>query len=185
MTITTVKCRARNRQGRSCGNYAMAGQLVCRLHGGASPQAKAAAAVRLAEQKALTEIARLDVVPINNALEALQEHAAIVVAWRDDCAAMVSGLKDRIRFESSVRIEQLRSEVVLWERALDRATVALTALARCQVDDRLAAISARKAETLAAALAASLALAGMEPEQAARVRGDFARRLVLIAGEAS
>jgi hypothetical protein len=185
VSTTPVKCKAHTRQGRPCGNCAMKGQLVCRLHGGASPQARAAAAARLAEQKALTEIARLDVVPVGNALEALQEHAAVVVAWRDDCAAMVSGLKDRIRFESSVRIEQLRSEVVLWERSLDRATVALTALARCQVDERLAAISERKAEILAEALAASLALAGLEPGQAARVRSDFARRLVLIAGEVS
>jgi hypothetical protein len=160
----------------------MKGQLVCYKHGGASPQAKAAAQVRLAEQKAMTEIARLQVEPVGNALEALQHHAAIVIAWRDECSALVDELGDRMRYESTMRIEQLRSEVAIFERALDRATATLTALARCQTDERLAQISQRKAETLAAALAASLALAHLEPEQATAVRHDFARRLIAIHG---
>lgn len=41
------KCKARNRKGRGCGNVALPGQDVCRLHGGASPQALAAAERRL------------------------------------------------------------------------------------------------------------------------------------------
>ena len=80
----------------------------------------------------MTEIARLQVEPVGNALEALQHHVAVVLRWRDDCAAKVDDLDGRIRYESTQRIEQLRSEIAIWERALDRATLALTALARCQ-----------------------------------------------------
>jgi hypothetical protein len=43
-------CKGHKRDGSSCGNKAMKGQLVCRMHGGASPQAKAAAERRLALQ---------------------------------------------------------------------------------------------------------------------------------------
>ena len=177
-----IKCQGHKANGQPCPSWAMKGQLVCYKHGGASPQAKAAAQVRLAEQKAMTEIARLQVEPVGNALEALQHHAAIVIAWRDECSALVDELGDRMRYESTMRIEQLRSEVAIFERALDRATATLTALARCQTDERLAQISQRKAETLAAALAASLALAHLEPEQATAVRHDFARRLIVIHG---
>ena len=177
-----IKCQGHKANGQPCPSWAMKGQLVCYKHGGASPQAKAAAQVRLAEQKAMTEIARLQVEPVGNALEALQHHVAVVLRWRDDCAAKVDDLDGRIRYESTQRIEQLRSEIAIWERALDRATVALTALARCQTDERLAQISQRTADTLAAALAASLALAHLEPEQATAVRHDFARRLIAIHG---
>lgn len=44
------RCKGHNRAGQPCGKWALAGQLVCRNHGGASPQAKAAATRRLAVQ---------------------------------------------------------------------------------------------------------------------------------------
>lgn len=182
-----LRCKAkRSGDGQPCKSYAMAGQLVCARHGGMAPQNRAAAAVRIEEDKAKRELARLELEPVTNALEALQHHAAVVVAWRDRCAEMVNKLEERIRFESSLKIEQLRSEVTLWERALDRATVTLSALARAQVDERLAAISQRKADMMAAALSAALQRAGLTSDQAATVRKDFAKRLVVIhAGDAA
>jgi hypothetical protein len=41
------RCRATNRAGEPCGNWALTGQDVCRMHGGKSPQALAKAAERL------------------------------------------------------------------------------------------------------------------------------------------
>jgi hypothetical protein len=41
-------CARRKGDGGDCGNWAMRGQNVCRMHGGASPQARRAAARRLA-----------------------------------------------------------------------------------------------------------------------------------------
>jgi hypothetical protein len=38
------RCHATCRDGRGCGNPPMRGQAVCRMHGGASPQARRAAA---------------------------------------------------------------------------------------------------------------------------------------------
>lgn len=41
------KCTATNRQGKRCGKHAIPGGTVCRMHGGAAPQVKAAALARL------------------------------------------------------------------------------------------------------------------------------------------
>jgi hypothetical protein len=55
------RCGRRTRGGGQCTQWAMLGQTVCRMHGGSAPQAKKAAAVRIAElvDAALTELERL------------------------------------------------------------------------------------------------------------------------------
>jgi hypothetical protein len=49
-----VKCTAHRTDGQACGNFAMHGQRVCRMHGGATRQARAAAALRL--ERAASEL---------------------------------------------------------------------------------------------------------------------------------
>ena len=43
------KCEAKCKDGSDCGNYAIEGSNVCRMHGGAAPQVKRKAKERLAE----------------------------------------------------------------------------------------------------------------------------------------
>ncbi|WP_405216001.1 HGGxSTG domain-containing protein [Agrococcus sp. Ld7] len=43
---TETRCSARRKSGGACRNYAIRGATVCRMHGGAAPQVKAAAQVR-------------------------------------------------------------------------------------------------------------------------------------------
>ncbi len=50
--LESKRCQARRSDGEPCGCWAMQGQRVCRVHGGSSPQARAAAERRLAEAKA-------------------------------------------------------------------------------------------------------------------------------------
>lgn len=57
-----VKCGARSKQsGQQCRQYAIPGGTVCRFHGGAAPQVKAAAEKRLEElrQPAIAYLAHL------------------------------------------------------------------------------------------------------------------------------
>jgi hypothetical protein len=42
-----LRCKARNRRALPCGNYAVLGAEVCRMHGGAAPQVRRAARAAL------------------------------------------------------------------------------------------------------------------------------------------
>lgn len=55
------KCKARNRQGKRCGNWAIPGGTVCRFHGGKAPQVEKAALERLRELQhpAIAQLARI------------------------------------------------------------------------------------------------------------------------------
>lgn len=57
---TRRRCKARTRAGKQCGNAPIEGGTVCRMHGGAAPQVKKRAAMRLLEliDPAITTLAR-------------------------------------------------------------------------------------------------------------------------------
>ena len=76
--------------------------------------------------------------PAPNALEALQAHAKLCIAYRDHVAAMVNELAGAVASGDVKDPELLRHEVGLLERAQDRITRTLMALARLSVRDRLA-----------------------------------------------
>lgn len=71
-------CTARRRNGEKCLNYAMSFSTVCRLHGGAAPQVKAAAQVRMlmAADKAAAEL-------IGMMLDKSAPHSVRLAAARD------------------------------------------------------------------------------------------------------
>jgi phage terminase small subunit len=74
----------------------MRGQTVCRLHGGASPQAKRKAAERLADlidpDRVLREAARLAYSDIRQLCDA-DGHLLPIAQWPDHLAAAVSGVE--------------------------------------------------------------------------------------------
>jgi hypothetical protein len=49
------RCRAHRGDGQPCRAWAMAGQFVCRVHGGSAPRARYAAHCRLTEANCLRE----------------------------------------------------------------------------------------------------------------------------------
>lgn len=77
-------CHAKTRSGRRCASAPMAGQRVCRMHGGASPNAKAAAERRLAAERAANAIekfgGRRDIDPAAALLEEVHRTAGHV-SW--------------------------------------------------------------------------------------------------------
>ncbi|MFJ5151369.1 hypothetical protein ACIQCF_07235 [Streptomyces sp. NPDC088353] len=176
------RCQARSKasDGAQCGAYAMRGQDVCRFHGGATKKARAAGAQRVAEAE-LTEqtrraLAVLDVAPVDNPLTALSELAGQVVAWKDALAERVNAL-ERIRFTDDKGAEQLRAEVALYERSMDRCINVLGTIGRLKIDERLAAISEKQADVVIAAIEAALAHAGVIGERAADAKKVAARHL--------
>lgn len=168
----------------------MPGTNRCRVHGGSSPRAQAAAQRRLAEAAAEQELAAASkalakfgvAAPVADPLSALGELAGEIVAVKDYFREQVDRL-EQLRYQGAGG-EQLRAEVALYERALDRSVTALTAMARLNIDERLARITLAQRSLLVGAVEAGLAAAGLSEAKLVEVRAVIARQL-RAAGEPS
>jgi hypothetical protein len=88
------------------------------------------------EREAKEYLHQMDVEPIGNPLDELEkvvgEARALYEYYRDSAAQMKSDVQ---RFESEKGIEQIRGEVSLMERALDRYIAGLETLQRLRKQD--------------------------------------------------
>jgi len=175
------RCSGHTRKGKPCGRPPIRGGTVCPTHGGGAPQVKAKAAERVAQQEFDQDmsrtLARLKVAPVDNPLVVLAELAGQAVAFKDALAERVNRLQDNIRYEDARGSEQLRSEVALWERALDRCERFCTSMARLRIDDRLAKVEEAQVELLLAALDAGLIAVDVDPGRRAEAKAAAARHL--------
>lgn len=156
------RCARHNRDGEPCKAYPVRGTTVCAAptHGGRLPRVKAAASRRVAEDEVRRGLANLDVTPVGDPFEQLSLLAGQVVAWKDALAGKVNELT-QLRYEAmGAGTEQLRAEVALFERALDRCASVLGTIAKLNIDDRLARISERQAEAVIRAVDAAIAAVG-------------------------
>jgi hypothetical protein len=153
----------------------------CRKHLGNSPTVARAAERERVEHEVRAELARLDVVPVDNPLEELQKLAGRVLAWEKVIGGLVNGLS-AIRYESEHGGEQLRAEVALLERAMDRCERVLVAMARLNVDERLVRVSEKQAAQVVDVLKGALDDLGIDRNEE-EVRTVMARRLRLAAAE--
>lgn len=162
-----------------CRQVVMKGQTVCISHGGKAPQNLKAAERRVAEadlqQKLTKQLAKLDVDPIGDPLTALSQLAGQVVAFKDALADRVNTLSE-IRYQGAAG-EQVRAEITLYERAMDRANTVLGNIARLNIDERLARVTEKQAETVIAAIEAALLHAGITGERATEAKRVAARKL--------
>jgi len=175
----STTCGARCRDGSPCSNAPMRGGERCRMHGGASPRAKAAAERRQAEGQAHALLAELGVSPVADPLAQLLQLAGEVLAWQKATASLVNELTS-IRYQGGSG-EQLRAEVQLYERAMDRAANVLSAIARLNIEERLMRLSERQADTIIGAVNAALQAAGVTGELVNEARTAAARHLRSVA----
>jgi hypothetical protein len=121
-----IRCNRHRGDGAPCTRFAMIGQLVCYSHGGQSPQAKAAAAVRLAERQAAAELALLgQVEPVRNAVGELAQLAGEALAMKRTANARsaAAGPGDAAAAAAA-------------ERAFDKAVGVVGLMARLRADER-------------------------------------------------
>lgn len=167
----------RKRNRGLCHGPAVTGNDHCRMHLG-EKAAPVIAEAKLKEQAA-KELARLDVPPVADPLTELARLAGQAVAWKDAMAGRVNELTS-IRY-STEGGEQLRSELLLWERALDRCVMTLTAMARLNIEERLAGIRKQTADMLERAFDAGMEASGASFEGKAKGREAFKRHLKVVA----
>jgi hypothetical protein len=175
------KCSGHKTDGSPCPNWAMRGQKVCHAHGGRARQNKQAAALRLVEAEAAQAASILNALPVTDPLTALAELAGQVLAWRDKLATKVEEMTS-YGYENYKAGEQIKADVALFERAMDRCVITLAAIARLRIDERLAKIEKKKVDLVADALAATLAELGIDQAVQHQAADGLERRLRLVAG---
>lgn len=148
----------------------------CKLHGGSTGTHTTQAVRRRAEAEARAVLAELGVPAVDDPLAALLKLAGQVLAWQEATATLVNGLEE-VRYEGVSGAEQLRAEVALYERAMDRAVAVLAAIARLNIEERLARVTERQADAVIDAIDTALAAAGVTGQDAARAKQVAARHL--------
>jgi hypothetical protein len=179
------KCGAQKRQGapgETCTFVAgwgtdHVGFGHCRLHGGNTRNQRAAARAEKADTEARRVLATLDVVPVEDPFAALSRLAGQVLAWQEALSGIVNQLGDRVRYEGASGSEQLRAEIALYERAMDRTGTILGMIAKLDIEDRMARVTERQADALISALEAGLAAIGVTGTEADDARQAAARHL--------
>ncbi len=118
---------------------------------------------------------------VDEPLTELSRLAGQVLAWRDQIAELVNGLDDIRYTAAGAGTEQLRAEVALFERAMDRCAMVLGVIAKLDIDTRLARIDERRADAVVRAVEAGLVAAGVYGEPAQLARKAVARELRIAA----
>lgn len=184
MATIPPKCKGTAKStGKRCTKNAIPGGTVCYTHGGAARQVKAAAQIRLVEQEARTTFGRLtdNSTPVTNPLTALSDLAGHAKSWMEFLAGKIADLQ-RLAYESPTGGEQIKGEIVLFERAMDRLNTVLATVARLNIDERLVAISEKQADMVIAALNAGLDAAGVGKDMRAVAKQAAARHLKIVKG---
>jgi hypothetical protein len=175
-------CGARKRNGNGTCTQAAGwgtdhpGIGCCKLHGGSTPKQIVGAERVRAEREVRAVLAELDVQDVADPISGLLRLAGQVLAWQEATAALVNEL-DSVRVKTANGVEQLRAEVALYERAMDRAASVLAAIARLNLEERLARVTERQADAVIAAIDAALAVVGVSGERAVEAKQAAARHL--------
>lgn len=170
------QCSARKRSGDQCGSSAMRGSNVCRMHGGQSPQAKAKAAERLAEQKAAQALARRGQQPP----ERIADAPAALVAVAERQVADELGLDEFIRAQidgrEQVDAAELRAWLDLRRKSRSDAARTLTDVSRLGIAEQRLALDAARVQIVAELLDRVATGLGHDPADAV-VRAVIAREI--------
>jgi len=147
---------------------------VCPSHGGGSPKVRAAAARRLEEKRTQAVVEYQSrktggrIQSIGDVYEELLKTTEMVLVWRDRLHDRVEELTT-FGYQSGAGFEQLKTEVALMERAMDRSTSILTTLVKLNIDERAERLSNRYGDLIALAITRILEALDLTPDQQARV----------------
>lgn len=194
------------RTGERCARAPIDGADICRSHGGAAPQVKAAAARRVVEAKALKAVQGLGTwQPVTDPLSALADVAGEVLAVKDHLRGLVGRIVERerqaehdavamasarltgepvgLRVPDEKGAEQMRAEFTAYMAILNSAVGTLATIAKLNIDERMARIDEMRAEMIREALRRTFAEMGVAGEQQVRAFGVLGRHLKVVRQE--
>lgn len=172
------RCTAKSkRSGERCKKPPMHGQTTCAAHGGRAPAARAAARRRLALQAAEADAGRLLAssasVGLEDPFDALATVAAEAVALKDALAARVNALRE-VRYQASgAGTEQLRAELAMYERSLDRVARIADNMIRLDFEGRKVELEQSRASVVIAAVRGALEVVELSAEDRQRFLDRF------------
>lgn len=194
-----MRCKAKRRDGKPCGQWPVKGAEVCRMHGGSSPQAKAAAARRLEEEKARKIAERvtgvIEVDPGQALIDLVHGAAGEVAYWRAEVdriqeehpAQMTMGVTrvekgKRDRADVDMRILEAGVPVAyrMWTEARERLARYATAALKAGIDERRVQLAEDQGALMAQVIRGIYADLGLTVEQQARSGEIAARHLRLV-----
>lgn len=176
-----LQCKAHVKStGDRCKLPALAGGLVCRFHGGNSPAAKEKASQRIAEREAHEVLikALADAPPlatVADVYDELLQVAGVTKVWREVLQSRVADLQSL--GYAGIQAEQIRADVQLFERALDRSARIGEAIARLNLEERKQALDERTAGLVAQCITAVLNDLELTPEQRLLAKASAPKRL--------
>lgn len=184
------KCGATTKgTGRPCTRPAgwgtdHVGAGPCKLHLGCTQTHRIAARRTLANREGARELAEMGYEPVSNPIELLADLAGQANALVKFFGAKVDALGDDVRYQSEKGAEQLRAEMAIYERMLDRTGRLAGKLAELGFEERRTAIAEEDGRRLVDVLLAVVdglfgVLAGkVKAAELERVRRDVLPGLV-------
>lgn len=174
------RCTATSkRSGERCRRAAIVGGTVCAMHGGKSPAVAAAAEERQVEAQAEAEIRKLwpglDQAPVKDPVDLLARTAAALEHMTDVVGARVNELQGK--YAGGRDLTQLRAEVVLLDRLLDKLLKAGEGMARLGIAERHVQLEQERAQMVTAAFLAAIAVVQLVPEDRQLVIATFLEQL--------
>lgn len=175
-----TKCTAHTRAGNPCRTNPMTGQKVCRMHGGSAPQAVAAAAERQADQAADELMRKLwpgltNHAPVKDPVDLLARTAAALEHMADVIGDRVNELNGRVG--GGKDLTQLRAEVILLDRILDKILKAGEGMARLGIAERHVELEQARAQMVTTAFLAAIGVVQLLPADRDLVVRTFLEQL--------
>lgn len=194
-----MKCTAKRTNGEPCNAYAVKGLRVCRVHGAGSPQARAAAKRRLAEEKAARAVkelnVRLDTSPTAALLDMVKVAAAEERYWgvrveelRETAPHKLTAVQTRISVGKdrggTTELRHVDATVAveyrLWTDAQERVAKFAAAALRAGVEERRVKLAEDQGALVAQVIRGVLNDLKLNKEQAAVAPEVVTRHLKLL-----
>jgi len=185
------RCRKNFGQPDACHNFAVAGTdpPQCKNHGANRGSVHAVRAATVQVNGRITDRmvaimgdhgeALMQPTPVGDPLTELLDVAAEIRTWKEIMRGVVADLLSRktIRYSHRSYGEQLRAEVLLYERALERLAAVLVQIGKLGIERKLAMIQQQQVDIVDRALTAALTASGLGLVEQQQARAVLAREL--------